>query len=566
MKRLTVLAGGTLLGCTAALTALASSHSDAPRIKQDAQANLSDVYAFIGRSYANPEQTVLNVAFNTHPFSEPGDGAQYERFADDARYSVHITDPNTGTTAIRYDFYFTAPDANNKNVGTILAYGLGTEAGPIENVGDNRQNFSQFYRIEKVVGETATVIGDGLIVAPPNVGGNTTPYYNNIHGRAVSGAWSVESLDRYTRQSIFALDGGAVSFAGPRDDSFYADAPGIFDLLNIRILDNNGDLSDGLGQDGNGVDGFRGFNVLTCALQIPIEDLSGIETTFTSAFFGEQIGVGVYASVSRPKTRTLNDDGTQTNEGWFQVNRLANPLFNEAFVPVKDKDKYNRTAATIDPTDFSTYAENPELAFLINFVIFGTPDGQSPIQTTGRADLVNVYMPDVIRVNTTTDPVRQQGEEGFSRLGFIGGDTTNGTSGGWPNGRRFGDDVVDIALTALVSGPTYSQIVVVGDNIAKNDLPYNMIFPYAATPHAGANNTKDSECFVPPITRGDMNCDGSVDFWDIDGFVLAFMGPEQYSLRYPDCNILSADIDQDNDITWDDIDPFVDCVVNEACQ
>jgi hypothetical protein len=98
----------------------------------------------------------------------------------------------------------------------------------------------------------------------------------------------------------------------------------------------------------------------------------------------------------------------------------------------------------------------------------------------------------VLRVVTTTDPVPLAGQAGFNRLGFIGGDTTNGVSSGWPNGRRLGDDVVDIALTAIASGPSYSAITVVGDNIAANDTPYHQVFPYLATPHSGTNNSKDA--------------------------------------------------------------------------
>jgi hypothetical protein len=55
-----------------------------------------------------------------------------------------------------------------------------------------------------------------------------------------------------------------------------------------------------------------------------------------------------------------------------------------------------------------------------------------------------------------------------------------------------GDDVVDIALTAIASGPSYSKITLVGDNIAANDMPYHQVFPYLATPHSGTNNSKDS--------------------------------------------------------------------------
>ena len=124
--------------------------------------------------------------------------------------------------------------------------------------------------------------------------------------------------------------------------------------------------------------------------------------------------------------------------------------------------------------------------------------GQAPLQTTGRTDLVNIFIPDVLRVITTTDPVRLEGDPDFNRLGFLGGDKTNGVSSGWPNGRRLGDDVVDIALTAIASGPTYGTITLVGDNVEENDVPYNQVFPYAATPHSGSFNRKDP-------ARADMN-------------------------------------------------------------
>ena len=51
----------------------------------------------------------------------------------------------------------------------------------------------------------------------------------------------------------------------------------------------------------------------------------------------------------------------------------------------------------------------------------------------------------------------------------------------------------DIALTAIASGPSYSAITVVGNNIAGNDIDYHQVFPYLATPHSGTNNRKDSQ-------------------------------------------------------------------------
>jgi len=466
----------------------ASNHSDAPLIKQDPQANLTDVYAFIGTRYDNPSIKVLNVSMSFRPFSEPGDGAQYERFADDARYSIHITDPKSGVTKLRYDFSFSPADAGYKNQNTILSYGLGTEVGPIVTVGDARQNFTQRFRVTQVSGGKAMRLGQGLLVPPPNVGNNVTPSYNDADGKAVSGALTLGDLDAYTRSTIYSLPSGEAVWAGPRDDSFFSDIPGIFDLLSVRILDNNGSLSDGLGQDGNGVDGFKGFNLLSVAIQIPLSKLDelNIPTRFDSVFFGQQTGVGVYTSVSRPRVTVRKNDGTRENSGgWQQVSRLGNPLFTEALVAFADKDRFNRTPASQD-MQFAKYARNPELATLIN-AVFGTS-----FAATNRADLVKIFIPEVLKVATTTDPVRLAGQAGFHRLGFIGGDTTNGVSGGWPNGRRLGDDVVDIALTAIASGPSYSTITVVGDNVSANDATYNQVFPYLATPHSGTNNSKDS--------------------------------------------------------------------------
>ncbi|MBI4580981.1 MAG: DUF4331 family protein, partial [Planctomycetes bacterium] len=343
------------------------------------------------------------------------------------------------------------------------------------------QNYTQTYTVKK----NGTVIGSALPTAPPNVGRRTTPFYNDpITGKAVSGATNFSALDLYTQQTIrqVGIPGtGEVVFAGPREDGFYGDTPAIFDLLDGRIQDNNGNFGDGFGQDGGGVDGFKGFNVLAFAIQMPVASLQSSE--YTDPFFGQATGVGVYASVSRQRITLRKTDGDPVHSGpWIRVNRMGNPLFNEVLVALRDKDRYNRTSPTgdADPTrGFATYAENPEVAVHIN-AVFGTN-----FATTGRTDLRAVYIPDVLRVNTTTDPVTLAGQPGFSRLGFLGSDTTSGFNSGWPNGRRLGDDVVDIALTAVASGPSYSTITIVGDNVAANDQVYHQVFPYSATPHAG---------------------------------------------------------------------------------
>lgn len=463
----------------------AASHSDAPLIKLDPQANITDVYAFIGTKYNSPGTKVLNVIVHVRPFSEPGDGVIYDKFSDDALYSIHIADPNTGATLMRYDYRFSNPAEGFKNKDTILSYGLGTAAGPIASVGDAQQNFLQTYSVAKTVGHKTTVLATDLKTPPPNVGLNTTPAYNDAMGKAKSGAASYEALDTYTKETVYSAPTGEALFAGPREDGFFADTPAIFDFIDARILDNNGTLADGLGQDGNGVDGFKGFNVLAFAIQIPVSSLPQIN--YTAPFTGAATGIGVYASVSRPHVTLRYPDRAPAHSGpWVQVNRMGNPLFNEVLVALRDKDRYNRTAPTSDASNFKKYALNPEVGALVNIIY------KTNFATTDRTDLAAVFIPDVLRVNTATEPVKLSGQAGFSRLSFIGGDTTSGAASGWPNGRRLGDDVVDIALTAVASGPAYSAITVVGDNVAANDQAYHLVFPYSATPHAGPDHKKDS--------------------------------------------------------------------------
>ena len=280
-----------------------------------------------------------------------------------------------------------------------------------------------------------------------------------------------DKLDRYTQQSIFEFDGkgkGYVAFAGQRDDGFYADINSIFDLLSLRNQRNQPPES---GKDSQG-----GFNLHLMALSIPIEELGPK---------GDQQIVGVYATTSRQKVSVLR--GNQGSKGkdektgkdnistgpWVQVARQGNPLFNEGLVAIVDKDLYSRTSPTVDSKLFRKYAENPELATLIN-ALLDPPLDPPAVVTTGRTDISAIYIPDLIKVDLSTPGVRFAGsgpghptnpdDPGFSRLGIFGTPPDVLQSniqdpfgndglipGGWPNGRRFGDDVVDIAITAIIS-------------------------------------------------------------------------------------------------------------------
>ncbi|HET9367936.1 MAG TPA: DUF4331 domain-containing protein [Candidatus Udaeobacter sp.] len=468
----------TLLAAHLIGTAQASSHQDAPLVVLDPAANTTDVYAFVDEEAGKKN---LVVALGVYPFEEPGIGPNKFNFDDNVLYQIHVAignDVAAGRATLSYQFQFTSRTKNPKT--TLYNY-----TGVIEHVDDAAQNFVQTYTVTKVdhrANDNSTLLGSGVV--PPNNQGIVTPYYNQDNDGtkpAREGVAGKAKLDRYTTEAIKELKNGYESFAGQRDDGFYADIRAIFDLLQLSNP----------GKDNQG-----GFNLHLMALEIPVAELGG-----------DQQIIGVYATTSRRQMRVLREDGNKETGKWVQVARQGNPLFNEGLVAIADKDRYGRTSPTEDQTLFRKYAKTPELAALINTILLG---GGRPEITHDRTDIAAIYIPDLIKVDLSTRGVRFAGggpddptnpdDPGYSRLGVFGGDVLkskiqdpfgNGgfIPGGWPNGRRFGDDVVDIAIDALLSdlrvSPPVINVYPPGDGVDHNDMAYNKVFPYESTPQNG---------------------------------------------------------------------------------
>ena len=466
-----------LLTAQLAMPAMASSHMDAPLVTLDPAANTTDVYAFVQNE--NGVKTLIT-ALGVYPFEEPGIGPNKYNFDPNVLYEIHVAlgaNVAAGRPTISYQFRFKTAF---KNKGTILQSYLGV----VQHVGDAAQNLTQTYTVTKVDHRTGvrTLLGTGIV--PPNNQGIATPFYNqgdNGENPARDGVATEAQLDRYTSESITNLSLGYTAFAGQRDDGFYADIQAVFYLLQLR-------------SPGKDVQG--GFNIHLMALAIPV-----------SEFGGDQQVVGVYATTSRRQVQLFGgDDDSSTS--WVQVGRQGNPLFNEGLVAIADKDLYSRSGPWTDSLLFKKYALNPELAKLINAIVF---NGNGPAPETNRTDIAGIFIPDLIKVDLSTGPCRLGGngtstganpnDPGFSRLGIFGGDTLTSTvqaglgggtvPGGWPNGRRFGDDVLDIAVTALISDLRVSPPIIrgpAGDNVDWNDVAYNKVFPYESTPQNGRNH------------------------------------------------------------------------------
>ncbi len=100
---------------------------------------------------------------------------------------------------------------------------------------------------------------------------------------------------------------------------------------------------------------------------------------------------------------------------------------------------------------------------------------------------------------------------------------------------------------------------VFGGNPAVNQRG-DVAFNAALTPPDNNQIEWGSGLFVAYATYpqpGDLNCDGVVNFDDIDPFVLALSGQAGYEAAYPNCRWLNADCDGDGQVNFDDIDLFV---------
>ena len=477
-RGLAALLAGIMAMPVATLPVAASSHMDAPLITLDPSANTTDVYAFVQEE--NGVKSLVT-ALGVYPHQEPGIGPNKYNFDDNVLYEIHVaigSDLAAGKATYSFQYRF---KTDYLTQATILQSYLGV----VTDIHDNAQNLRQTYTVTKVDQKKhkSTVLGTGRVA--PNNQGIATPFYNqNNNGEhpARPGVATEAELDRYTAQAVTNLPGGYISFAGQRDDGFYGDIQSIFDLLQLRSP----------GKDSQG-----GFNIHLMSLSIPISEIGGTNQV-----------VGVYATTSRRQISVLRSNRNSNSGRFVQVARQGNPLFNEGLVAIEDKDIYSRSSPSVDSKLFRKYAESPELSKLINLLVFG---GSGPAIETNRTDIAGIFIPDLIKVDLSTAPCRLAGggpahptvpdDAGFSRLGIFGGDVLTSSvqagfgggtvPGGWPNGRRFGDDVVDIAVSALISdlrGPLVIRVADGIDGVSANDMPYSKVFPYESTPQNGRNH------------------------------------------------------------------------------
>lgn len=324
---------------------MSSSHREAPMIANDPQADNTDLYAF--RNPRNPEKIVIIA--NYIPFQLPQGGPNFYHFGEDVRYEIHIDNKWYGGDDIIYRFMF---KNTNQDPTTFFDIRLGKEnLKTTYTVDRSRDNGRTFQR----------VLYDG-VVPPPNIGPRS------ITSKVGLNAANYDSL--IYKNTQYDGDGERI-FAGPVDDPFFVDLGGIFDLGNAPR------------QMGHPVDGLKCKNVSAIAIEVDIRALQKDHKPASKAknILDPDYVVGIWASASRQKIKTLND-ATSNNPAsfeshsgdWVQVSRLGMPLTNEAVIPVGYKDYWNRLTPYDDLNkikEFGNFFYNPELALYMDDAQFG---------------------------------------------------------------------------------------------------------------------------------------------------------------------------------------------------
>ena len=465
----------------AAGAAFASSHREAPAIAYDPQADNTDVYAFM--TTKSTTNDTLNIVANWIPFEEPSSGPNFFQFSDKVEYQIHIARGNTSLAdVVTYTLRFTTqhvPRTDHTVVcatpGTAACVGGGKEffAQLTGNASTSGGAIIQTYTLSK----NGTVIANG-VAAPWRVGPRTQTTLNGLAPTLVT---SATYNDAYAATFIkTATDGATRVFAGPRDDGFYVDLGGIFDLANLQ-------------PKGTAKNGLAGYNVHSIALEIPATQLTS-DGAAPGATASDANTLGIWSSSSRQKIAILRADGHTSAYGPFiQVSRLGLPLINEAVIGYQDKDKYNRTQPKDDVANFGAYFLNPVIvpdaeAVHIYQTLGVTVDDTFRHNRTDILDTINLKASGHnIPLTATGDVLRLDMNLPTQ---FPNGRSIPGAAAGAHAAAQEQVDVTDVLLTLLLAKPAgltagTGGTPLIQDGVDYNDKPFLTVFPWLALPWEG---------------------------------------------------------------------------------
>ncbi|MEO8648934.1 MAG: DUF4331 family protein [Acidobacteriota bacterium] len=245
-------------------------------------------------------------------------------------------------------------------------------------------------------------------------------------------------------------DSGVSFYAGSTDDPFYFDAPG-FSRFTASVATGIPDLS----RLQRSRDSFAGYNIHAIAVELPAAMLRGTGNV-----------IGVNGITLRQRMTYRQDTGQVIPSGdLVQVDRAGVPAINTTMIPFSRKNEYNAATPINDASG------------LFASEIVGTLTTLGTNATNiGILAVVAVVNGDYLRLDLTIPN---------NNIGFGQRATTQGYTG-FPNGRRTGDDVVDVLMYYISN-----QTILNGDNVNSNEVPMMNTFPFLAPPHQPFENPQD---------------------------------------------------------------------------
>ena len=460
----------------------ASSHREAPGISKYPLWDNTDVYAF--RDPIVTDQ--LTIISNWIPLEDPSGFPNFFHFDEGAWYQIHIDNDGDGVEDITYRFVFKENVVNGNSFLNFL--------GPVTSLSDPNINIFYTYTVDKIIGPAGnnvapaniTRIGSGLLEIPNNAGPFTFPNGYSTGSGLIAGVYNV--------------DGSTKVFAGPRSDQFFVDLGWLGDLLNFRpgVLPGN---------KSGGVNGVAGFNTHTIGMQIPLAQVTK-NGLFPSNMADPNSIIGVWSDTWVRMNRVFQTTGDKPalSGPFVQVSRLGFPLINEVIIPYGMKDHWNATLPK-DDAQFIPFYQVPELAKIINsrfgVTIPPTPRADMLVLGQGVPGLTSrpgEVFSDELRINLAVPPTAIAPVDKTNRMGVLGGDL-----GGFPNGRRPWDDIVDIDIQVVVGVliPAFniSPNNALGDGVDGPDKPFLAAFPYLRSPSSSYTHTHDN---APQILHPSM--------------------------------------------------------------
>jgi hypothetical protein len=429
----------------------ASSHREAPNITEMPKVDSTDFYMF--RSYEPGRAAFVTFIANYQPFQDPFAGPNYFTMDPDAIYEIHIDSNGDAREDLTFQFDF----ANTLRGGQGITLNIGGKVLPIPlrhagqvTLGDDPDlGEVEDYTVTLITGDRrsgtrapVTAVGGGATFRKPfdNVGNKSIPSYASYAGQFI---YNITIPNCSTPGRLFV---------GQRAEAFAVNVGEIFDLVNLVPIE-AGSFPGGITQSRENDDLVGKKNVTSIALEVPIACLTA----------GGNGVIGAWQTASLPQARLLRpspsyDRPDLQGGAYTQVSRLSAPLVNEVVIGLPQKDLFNAAKPTQDSA-LADYVTNPTLPAILNLLFRGPVNAALNANIANlapsnlpRNDLVAAFLTgipnlnrqatvtasEMMRLNTAINPTPRETQK---NLGVVADDLA-----GFPNGRRPGDDVVDIEL------------------------------------------------------------------------------------------------------------------------